>query len=338
MMNLAIELMERGYLPDALIRLGIRGLLSQRLKAVEKAGAAFQSEFIHALQQGPIAVHTDQANRQHYELPADFFRLVMGRHMKYSACLWGEGTVNLDEAEAAMLELTCRRAGLRDGQTILELGCGWGSLTLWMARHYPNARILAMSNSTTQRDHIEAEAARRGLTNVWVTTQDINVFAPTETFDRIVSVEMFEHMHNYRALFERLKRWLKADGKVFVHVFSHCGYAYPFETEGEDDWMGRHFFTGGVMPSRDLFAKVQSSLSPVDTWQISGRHYQLTCEAWLANQDRNRDAIMAIFGQTYGTDAKLWFQRWRVFFMACAELFGYRQGEEWGVSHYLFTA
>lgn len=336
-MKTAIDFMERGLLPDQAIRFGIRRLLAKRLR--ESPGdPARQADFRTQLANSSIALHSDKANEQHYELPPEFFQLIMGRHLKYSACHWPEGVTTLDQAEAAMLALSCERAEIEDGQTILELGCGWGSLTLWLAERYPTARITAVSNSRPQRLYIESECRRRGLANVQVLTADMNDFSIDRRFDRVVSVEMFEHMRNYQALLERIAGWLRPGGKLFVHVFSHRDTAYPFETEGDDDWMGRYFFTGGIMPSRDLLTRFQDHLALEQQWHLNGRHYQRTCEAWLANQDRHRAAIMQVFNATYGSaEASRWFQRWRVFFMACAELFGYRDGEEWGVSHYRFV-
>ncbi|UZR30444.1 SAM-dependent methyltransferase [Methylococcus mesophilus] len=336
MLSLAIEMMECGLLPDPLIRLGIRRLLAGRLNEIERRTPGATAAFLAGLQRGPVAEHTDAANRQHYELPAEFFERVLGRHRKYSCCLWLDGIRTLDEAEEAMLDLSCRRAGLSDGQTILDLGCGWGSLSLWAAERYPKANILAMSNSTSQRLYIQARASERGLANLEVVTADINTFEPLRKFDRIVSVEMFEHLHNYRTLFDRLRTWLTPEGKVFVHVFSHRQHAYAFNAKSEDDWIGKYFFTGGIMPSRDLFGRIQHSLTVEESWHINGRHYQRTCEAWLARHDLERDTIMAIFKDVYGSGANRWFQRWRMFFLACAELFAYRGGEEWGVSHYRF--
>ncbi|MDX1605448.1 MAG: cyclopropane-fatty-acyl-phospholipid synthase family protein [Candidatus Competibacterales bacterium] len=329
-----IELMERGLIPQPLIRVGIRQLLARRLR--EQRPEQLTS-LLEQLDASPIALHPEKANSQHYELPAAFFERIMGRYLKYSACYWPEGVDTLDEAEAAMLALTCEGAEIGDGQDILELGCGWGSLTLWLAEHYPRARITAVSNSAPQRRHIEAACVARGLANVRVLTADMNDFSIDTRFDRVVSVEMFEHMRNYRVLMNRIAGWLRPGGRLFVHVFSHRELAYPFETEGDDNWMGRYFFTGGIMPSRDLLPRFQDDLTLDRQWHINGRHYQRTCEAWLANQERDREAIMALFRDTYGsTEAARWFQRWRVFFMACAELFGYRDGEEWGVSHYRF--
>lgn len=335
MLKIAIEAMERGWVPEPLIRVGIRRLLGQRLRT--QSGQSSLTRLQAELEDSPIALHTDKANAQHYELPAEFFRRIMGRHMKYSACYWPEGVTTLDAAEAAMLALTSERADIHDGQTILELGCGWGSLTLWLAEHYPRSTVTAVSNSHPQRRFIERACAERGLNNVQVITADMNDFSIDRRFDRVVSVEMFEHMRNYRELMARIAGWLRPDGALFVHVFSHREQAYPFETEGDDNWMGKYFFTGGLMPSRDLLPRFQDDLRLEDQWHLNGRHYQRTCEAWLANQYRHRAAIMAVFRDTYGpADAARWFQRWKVFFLACAELFGYRGGEEWGVSHYRF--
>jgi len=340
-MKTAVALMERGLVPDFLTRLGIRQLLAARLRAADvyddTVHAANLAKLLGELRSGPIALHTDQANVQHYELPAAFFQRVLGKHLKYSACYWPPGVTTLDEAEAAMLALTCERAQLADGQAILELGCGWGSLTLWLAEHYPNARIVAVSNSGSQRAFIETACHQRGFDNVQVITADMNDFCTEQRFERVVSVEMFEHMRNYQALLQRIQSWLQPDGRLFVHVFSHRRLAYPFETEGAKNWMGKYFFTGGLMPSHDLLLHFRADLTLEERWHIDGQHYQRTLEAWLAKQDRQREAIMALFRDVYGADqAARWFQRWRVFFMACAELFGYRNGTEWGISHYRF--
>lgn len=337
MIRTAIDWMERGWIPDVLVRSGIRHLLKKRLASLEDAGEGGQRDLISLLQQGSIAVHTVQANEQHYELPAEFFQRVLGPHLKYSSCYWPTSADNLGAAEEAMLQLTCERADLQDGQDVLELGCGWGSLTLWMAARYPRSRILAMSNSQSQRQWIDMQCRERGLDNVIVCTTDINAFEPGRTFDRIVSVEMLEHVRNYRALFPRLHHWLIPGGKLFVHVFTHRRFAYLFETEGEDDWMGRYFFTGGTMPSHDLLPGLAQEFRLEADWRIDGSHYQRTLEAWLALQDARKPEIMPILRLAYGPEAGRWFQRWRVFFMACAELFGYRGGSEWGVSHYRFV-
>jgi len=331
-MSIGIELAERGLLPDAVTRFGIRRLLQQRLS--EERALQPRDDFRATLQEGPVAPVPEKANEQHYEVPAEFFEAALGARLKYSSAYWPVGVETLDEAEAAMLSLTCERAQLFDGQEILELGCGWGSLTLWMAEKYPNAKITAVSNSASQREFI----ASRAPSNVEVITADMNDFEIDRTFDRVVSVEMFEHMRNYAELFRRVARWLKDDGKLFVHVFCHKEHAYPFETDGDDDWMGRYFFTGGQMPSLDLFASVQDSLSPDEAWEVDGTHYGKTSEAWLANMDRRRDEILPVLEKTYGKDdAARWFRRWRLFFLACAELFNYRGGGEWLVGHYRFA-
>ena len=333
----ALGAMERGWIPDALIRAGIRHLCADRLRECRIAGADGTKRFLAEMCNGPIAPLPDRANAQHYELPPEFFALALGPRRKYSCCFYPPGVDDLATAEEAALAATCERAELADGQQILELGCGWGSLTLWMAERYPQSQITAVSNSAPQRRHIETTAASRGLTNVCVLTADMNDFAAEPaTFDRVVSVEMFEHMRNYERLLERIAEWLRPDGKLFVHIFCHRRYAYPFESEGEENWMGRHFFTGGLMPSAEVFASFTRHLHVARQWEWDGTHYQRTSEAWLRNLDEHRREAQAILTRVAGpTEGRLLFHRWRVFYLAVAELFGYAGGSEWFVSHYL---
>lgn len=337
-----IDFAERGLLPDALIRYGIRRLCAQRLadEGARDAGLADRrfNALIEELKRSPVAIETAAANEQHYEVPTEFFTLCLGKRLKYSSAYYPNGDESLDEAEEHMLRLYGERAELRDGQDILELGCGWGSLTLWMAENYPNARITAVSNSATQRAHIEAQCRERGLGNVTVLTRDVNVLDfPADSFDRCVSIEMFEHMRNYRTLLDSVSRWLRPDGALFVHIFVHRYLMYPFEVEGEDNWMGRYFFTGGLMPSADTLLHFADSLAVESRWLVPGRHYARTANHWLANQDAHRDQVRAILAKAYGEDqADIWVQRWRMFWMSCAELFAYDGGNEWMVAHYRF--
>jgi cyclopropane-fatty-acyl-phospholipid synthase len=337
-----IGLAERGFIPDALLRHGIRDQCRDRLRTELAGGPEAQAERfrtrIEELRSSPVAIHTDAANAQHYELPPAFFNLCLGKRLKYSCAYYPRGDETLDQAEEAMLALYGERAELADGQRILELGCGWGSLTLWMAERYPNARITAVSNSRPQREHIEAQCRARGLDNVQILTCDVNRLQLDEAgFDRCVSIEMFEHMRNYETLLGNVSRWLAPVGKLFVHIFVHRTLMYPFETEGENNWMGRHFFTGGLMPAADTLLCFQRDLRIEQRWLVEGRHYEQTSNHWLQNQDRNRDAVIAVLREAYGELAPLWFQRWRMFWMACAELFGYDGGREWMVAHYRFA-
>ena len=339
-MSIAQVLMERNLIPDPVLSWGIRRLLRNRL-TLEAGKVSAQKDpieaFMQQLKASSVAENTLEANAQHYEVPTDFFLDVLGPCRKYSSCLWEKPDVDLAAAERAMLDLTIERAGLAEGQSVLDLGCGWGSFTLYAAARFPGCRFTAISNSRTQKAFIDGEAARRGLGNVRVITADINTFAPDMTFDRIVSVEMLEHVRNYEQLFARIRNWMKPDGRMFVHVFCHDRYAYPFETDGDNDWMARYFFTGGIMPSADLLPRFDKDLRCVQQWTVNGTHYAKTLEAWLVNMDRNRANLMPLFRKAYGEkEALKWWVYWRIFFMACAELFNYRCGKEWYVSHYLF--
>ena len=335
-------LAERGWLPDAVTRLGIRRMCAQRLREETAEGPEIQEANFQALRlsltRSAIALHTDAANRQHYELPPAFFAHCLGPRLKYSSCYYPTGQETLAQAEEAMLALYVQRAALADGQDILELGCGWGSLTLYLAERFPGSRIVAVSNSRPQREFIQARCAERGLANVRVITCDVNKLElEAASFDRCLSIEMFEHLRNYEVLLQRISGWLRPHGNLFVHIFCHRTLAYPFETHGDDNWMGRHFFTGGLMPSADMLAWFQDDLALEQRWLVDGTHYARTADHWLAGQDRHRAVLMPVLRETYGAAAPLWFQRWRMFWMACAELFGYDGGREWMVAHYRFV-
>ncbi len=339
--NFFIELAERGLVPDFFIRAGIRGLCRKRLRQCLsddcEANAELAEKYLEESDASPMAVMTEKANEQHYEVPAAFYRLVLGKNLKYSCCFFQKKNGSLTDAEDKALDLTCERARLENGQRILELGCGWGSLSLRMARDYPNARITSVSNSHSQRDFILGQARERGLKNLEVITEDVNALETEDRFDRVVSVEMFEHVRNHRELFRRIHSWLNPGGKLFTHVFCHRSTSYPFEVEGEDDWMSRHFFSGGTMPSDELFLRISGNLELEKRWRWSGLHYASTSECWLENLDHHRNDALSLFGKDLSmADAHRTFHRWRIFFLACAETFAFGNGQEWWVSHYLF--
>eukprot|EP00879_Flechtneria_rotunda_P012911 GHRR01013484.1.p1 GENE.GHRR01013484.1~~GHRR01013484.1.p1 ORF type:complete len:380 (+),score=109.41 GHRR01013484.1:212-1351(+) len=336
-----MSLVELNVVPDCIIRNGMRLLL--RIRLFSMAGTLEQQlerklAFVRELKVLPVAVQTAAANEQHYEVPTEYFLLVLGRHLKYSCCLFNSPNDTLEEAERSMLALYCARARLHNGQSVLELGCGWGSLSLFMAQAYPNSTVTAVSNSNTQREYIMQRARDLDLTNLQVITADMNDFQAPSTYDRVVSIEMFEHMKNYQELLRRISTWLQPGGLLFVHIFCHKSQPYHFEVRDESDWMAKYFFSGGTMPSLDLLLYFQHHLSLQQQWWVNGRHYSATLEAWLAKQDRLKGAIMPIFAQVYGQAAALkWFVYWRLFYLACSELFSFNGGEEWGVGHYLFV-
>ncbi|MDE1916566.1 MAG: class I SAM-dependent methyltransferase [Sphingomonadales bacterium] len=329
-----IRAVETTPLPDPVTRAGIDMLVGMRRRSLTHA-ASRNADFARDMSQFPVAQHTDTANEQHYELPPRFFELTLGPRRKYSCCLFPRGDETLEEAEEAALDATIDHAGLADGQTILELGCGWGSLSLAMARRFPRATILAVSNSAPQRQSIEAQAQAAGLDNLRVVTCDMNWFDTEDRFDRIVSVEMFEHMSNWRKLLARARRWMKPDGRLFLHVFSHRSQPYRFDTTDPTDWIAQHFFTGGIMPSHGLIDHFPESFEVESSWRWSGHHYQRTANLWLDNFDANRAEIDSLLETIYGTKAALWRRRWRLFYLATAGLFGHAGGKEWGVSHFL---
>ena len=341
MIKKLITLAEKGLVPDVLIRFGIRYLLAKRIKSLvsidEQKNLHNKEAFIKAMDDSPIALVPDLANEQHYEIPAEFYDLCLGSNKKYSSCFWEKNTSNLDEAEDISLKLTAEHANLEDGMSVLELGCGWGSLSLWMASNFPNASITSVSNSASQKKYITIEAKKRGLTNLEVITCDMNDFSTTKKYDRVISVEMIEHMRNHRRLFERIKNWLKPKGYFMMHIFVHKSQPYLFEVQDDDDWMSQYFFSGGMMPSDDLPSKFQDYLTLENKWQWSGQHYEKTANAWLKNIDTHKSIALKVLDGIYGKNESVkWLNRWRIFFMACAELWGYKGGDEWFVSHYLF--
>ncbi len=336
-----IEIAEKGWIPDSWIRLAIRRLLARRLTELQSNGCEVEQEeqeaFLRDASRGPIAIATDAANRQHYEVPAAFYEAVLGPRLKYSCAHWPNGVTTLADAEESMLALTAHRAQIEEGARVLDLGCGWGSFSLWLAERFPSCQVVAVSNSKSQREFILGRCAVLGLENVEVVTADINQFEPEGRFDRVVSIEMFEHVRNHALLMQRISQWLVPAGRLFVHIFCHRRSSYPYETKGEADWMARNFFTGGMMPSDTHLLHFQERLTVEHHWRIGGQHYEKTSEAWLQNLDARRERLVRAFEAVPGTDdAEIRLQRWRMFFMACAELFGYRNGNEWWVSHYRF--
>lgn len=331
----AYDLAERAPVPDWFLRLGIGTLVGRTSRQLAVADPNATESFARELQRLPIAIEADAANSQHYEVPAEFFERVLGPQRKYSCCLYDRPDTTLADAEERALALTAEHASLSDGQTILELGCGWGSLSLWMARTYPRARIVAVSNSRSQRAFIESRARTEGLSNIIVMTADMNTFTTEQRFDRIISVEMFEHIANWRALLRRCRGWLASDGRLFMHVFTHRSTPYRFDLADKSDWIAQHFFTGGCMPSRALIRSFPDLFSVEQEWYWEGTHYARTAEDWLKNLDDNRASVSGVLEQTYAADASIWQRRWRFFFLATSGLFGFDGGREWGVSHYL---
>ncbi|KAK9213159.1 hypothetical protein WN943_002546 [Citrus x changshan-huyou] len=339
--RLMLSSLERNLLPDAVIRRLSRLLLGGRLRSGYKPSAELQLsdllQFAHSLREMPIAIQTDKAKEQHYELPTSFFKLVLGKYFKYSCCYFSDASKTLEDAEKAMLELYCERSRLEDGHTVLDVGCGWGSLSLYIAQKYSNCKITGICNSKTQKEFIDEQCRVLELQNVEIIVADISTFEMEASYDRIYSIEMFEHMKNYQNLLKKISKWMKEDTLLFVHHFCHKTFAYHFEDTNDDDWITKYFFTGGTMPSANLLLYFQDDVSVVDHWLVNGKHYAQTSEEWLKRMDNNLASIKPIMESTYGKDqAVKWTVYWRTFFIAVAELFGYNNGEEWMVTHFLF--
>jgi len=337
MLAFAINTAERAPLTDGMTLAGIDFLCGRTKRRLAATAEEAECAFVETMGQFPVATHTDEANRQHYEVPAEFFALALGPQRKYSCCLYPTAETTLEEAEIHALAETVKHAAIEDGMSVLELGCGWGSLSLYLAERFPHSRITSVSNSTSQRDYILSRAKRLGLTNLMVVTADMNDFSIDERYDRIVSVEMFEHMSNWRALLQRVRSWMKPDGRLFLHVFTHKDRSYRFDHDDPSDWIAHHFFTGGIMPAHDLPRRFNDLFEVEQEWRWSGTHYRRTALGWLANFDREIDRIQPIFTEVYGKDALLWQRRWRLFFLATAGLFGHHNGDVWGVGHYLLA-
>ena len=336
------NLINRNIIPDYLIRFQIRRLIKQRIKEETQPNKEAQHkrlmDLVLELKRSPIAINTSDANEHHYELPTEFFRFVLGPYLKYSCGLWSNTTSGIEASEEDMLYLSCERAELKDGMDILELGCGWGSLSLYMAQKFPNSNIIAVSNSSSQKKWIDSRTDELKISNLTIITSDMNDFSTDKTFDRVISIEMFEHMRNYNLLLEKISGFLRNEGKLFVHIFSHKEFAYKFEVRDDSDWMSKYFFTGGIMPSDNLFFYFNDNMKIVNHWKLNGTNYEKTANSWLNKMDENKTNIMPIMEDTYGKkDAVKWFVFWRIFFMACAELWGYNNGNDWLVSHYLFS-
>lgn len=340
-MSLLLKILDKGLVPDFILRFGITANCYFRLIEQKKENLPdfkFKKNFIDKIKESPIALVPEKANEQHYEVTSDFFPLCLGKHLKYSSAFWDQTTKNLDEAEDKMLNLYCERGEFKDGQTMLELGCGWGSLSLFLANKYPNSKITSVSNSKSQKTYIDSKAKERGINNLTVITEDMNSFNPKDSFDRVVSIEMFEHMRNWDVLFRKVGEFLSPGGKFFLHIFTHRSFAYPYVDKDASDWMARYFFSGGMMPSDDLPLYFQETLRLEDHWMLDGTHYEKTSRAWLNKLDENKNSVIKIFNNVYGSgDGVRWYHRWRLFYMACEMLFGYAKGSEWGVSHYRFV-
>ena len=342
MFNMLIKMAENGTLPDSLIKIGIKNLCNQRLIWRDSLDLEELQDhhqiWVDKLKVSPIALVPEKANEQHYELPPKFFEIVLGKHLKYSSGYWNKNVKDINISELDMLNLYLDRGQFSDNMKILELGCGWGSLTLHMAKRYPNSQITGVSNSNDQRKFIKTKCEEEGIKNVNIITCDMNDFTIDDKFDRVVSIEMFEHMRNYKKLLNKISSFLNDNGKLFVHIFTHKTLVYPYEDNGPGDWMAREFFSGGLMPSHNLLLNFQDDLKVEQQWHISGKHYEKTSYAWLKRMDLNKKEILSLFNETYGKDdSKMWFQRWRIFFLSCAVMFGMKKGSEWGVSHYRFT-